>query len=103
MPATKATMRSAISCAAPGARTLREPRKPAGNAMWTRLALLLAVAVAAQAQDDPKELLLRVSQRVMEAVNRLPKYICTLTIDRAEYKSNGIVEAHSCDKLAAEK
>ena len=71
--------------------------------MRTRLALLLAMSVAAQAQDDAKELLLRVSQRVMEAVNRLPKYICTLTIDRAEYKTNGIVEAHSCDKLAAEK
>jgi hypothetical protein len=71
--------------------------------MRTRLALLLGICTAIQAQDDPKDLLLRVSQKLMGTVNRLPKYVCTLTIDRAEYKSDGVPSTRTCDKLAVEK
>ncbi len=71
--------------------------------MRLRLALLLSICVAAKAQDDPKDLLLRVSQKAMDTVNRLPKYVCTLTIDRAEYKSDSLIPTHACDNLAAEQ
>jgi hypothetical protein len=71
--------------------------------MRTRLALLLGICTALQAQDDPKDLLLRASQKAMDTVDRLPKYVCTLTIDRAEYKSDAVFPTHSCDNLAAEK
>jgi hypothetical protein len=71
--------------------------------MRARLVLLLGISFAVQAQDDPKDLLVRVSQKVMDTVNRLPKYVCTLTIDRTEYKNNGAASTHSCDNLAAEK
>lgn len=70
--------------------------------MRLRLALLLGISVAAQAQDDPKDLLKLVSQKLMDTVDLLPKYVCTLTIDRAEYKSDSVFPPHSCDKLAAE-
>jgi hypothetical protein len=71
--------------------------------MRTRLTILVSLTVALQAQDDPKDLLVRVRQNVLDTVNRLPKYVCTLTIDRAEYQTNGVLAAHSCDNLAAEK
>jgi hypothetical protein len=61
------------------------------------------MSAAIQAQDDPKDLLVRASQKVMDTVNRLPKYVCTLTIDRAEYKTNDVLSTGSCDNLAAEK
>jgi hypothetical protein len=69
----------------------------------TRLALLLSISFAVHAQDEPKDLLMRVSQKVMDAVNRLPKYVCTLTIDRAEYQTNGLLLTRSCDSREAEK
>jgi hypothetical protein len=71
--------------------------------MRTALALLFSVSIVAPAQDDPKNLLLRVSQKVMDSIHRLPSYLCTLTIERAQYKTDGGVSIHSCDNLAAEK
>ena len=71
--------------------------------MRTRLVLLVSISLAVQAQDDPKDLLMRASQKVLDTVNRLPKYMCTLSIDRAQYKTNAGFSTGSCDKLAAEK
>jgi hypothetical protein len=71
--------------------------------MPARLAILLSISVALRAQDDPKDLLTRVSQKVMDTANRLPKYFCTLTIDRAQYQTSGVRPTRSCDNLAAEK
>jgi hypothetical protein len=59
--------------------------------MGTRILLLFGVALTVQAQDDPLDVLRRVSHNVME------------TIDRSEYRLNGIFRANSCDGLAAEK
>ena len=53
--------------------------------MLTRLALV-SIVLTAHAQDDPKDLLLRVSQRVMETVHGLPRYVCTQTVERTEYQ-----------------
>lgn len=71
--------------------------------MRMRLTLLLSMSAAIQAQDDPKDLLVQASQKVMDTVNRLPKYVCTLTIDRAEYKTSDVLSTGSCDNLSAEK
>jgi hypothetical protein len=65
--------------------------------------LLFGLVLAVQAQDDPLDLLRRVSHNVMETIDRMPKYVCTQTIDRSEYRLNGVIKADSCDGLAAEK
>jgi hypothetical protein len=59
--------------------------------MGIRILLLFGVALTVQAQDDPLDVLRRVSHNVME------------TIDRSEYRLNGIFRANSCHGLAAEK
>jgi len=71
--------------------------------MWPRMLLLFGVVLALQAQDDPLDVLRRVSHNVMETIDRMPKYVCTQTIDRSEYRLNGVMKADSCDDLAAGK
>jgi hypothetical protein len=39
-------------------------------------------------QEDPQELLLKVRRNVMETVERLPKYMCTETIDRSRFRTD---------------
>ncbi|HTR39606.1 MAG TPA: hypothetical protein VMH80_27220 [Bryobacteraceae bacterium] len=70
------------------------------EAYGKRLFLLLLMAAALSAQDDPKDLLIAISHKVMDSVSQLPRYMCTVTIDRAQYQLN---EGHgrSCDALAA--
>jgi hypothetical protein len=72
--------------------------------MWLLLLLLLfATPVQAQqdsARDDAKALLLEVRKKVMLTVNRLPKYLCTETIDRSTFQPKAKVSVHSCDDLA---
>ncbi len=79
--------------------------------MRTRLSLLFSVAAvlhsAAWAQNatsanDPRDLLLRVRQNVTGTLARLPRYLCTLTIDRVQY-APPIVHAGSCDALVAQQ
>lgn len=55
--------------------------------MWTKLLpLLCALAASVWAQsDDPKELLMRVRDNLMATIARMPRYMCTQTIDRAQY------------------
>ena len=71
--------------------------------------LLLCVAAAGQSEQEPKELLLRVRENVMSTIQRLPKYVCTQTVDRTryepanpEYGTNGKVRRRSCDDTVAE-
>ena len=58
--------------------------------MWLLLLLgILVPSVAAQqgsARDDAKALLLEVREKVMLTLNRLPKYMCTETIDRSTFQ-----------------
>jgi hypothetical protein len=53
------------------------------------------------AQDAPKpgDLLLRIRGRAMETVNRLPKYLCTQTVDRREYQPVSSDPATTCAHL----
>jgi hypothetical protein len=71
--------------------------------MWIRFLLLSCLAAAASAQDDPQSLLLRVRGNLGETIGRLPKYMCTLTIDRSQYQTDGIKGSPSCDALISEK
>jgi hypothetical protein len=75
--------------------------------MWTRLALLCGCAAvlptAAWTQaSEPRDLLLRVRANVTDTVARLPKYMCSLAIDRAQYSPDPN-HAPSCDGLAAQR
>jgi hypothetical protein len=70
------------------------------------LLFLLALSVAAQqdfVRDDAKALLLEVRKKVMLTVDRLPKYLCTETIDRSSFRPSVNVIGRSCDDLASRK
>lgn len=55
--------------------------------MWTRFLVALSIATGVQAQqDDPMSLLRRVQVRVANSLDRLPRYMCTETIDRGRYE-----------------
>src|SRR5437868_14750234 len=49
--------------------------------------------------DNPRDLLLRVRDKVLDTVDRLPRYMCTQTIDRFRYEPATILEVSSCDDL----
>jgi hypothetical protein len=77
---------------------------------WSGSLLFLCVAAsAAQNQEEPKELLLHLREHVMSTVGRLPKYVCTQTVDRTryepanpEYGTNGTRRHRSCDDTVAD-
>ncbi len=83
--------------------------------MWTKLLpLLCALAASVWAQsDDPKELLVRVRDNLMATIARMPRYMCTQTIDRAQYEPNLLSQdplrrvilspPDSCDNLLSQK
>ena len=51
--------------------------------MWTRFLLLIGIATGMRAQQyDPMDLLRRVQARIARSLERLPRYMCTETIDR---------------------
>jgi hypothetical protein len=54
--------------------------------MWTRLLLLCCAAIRVRAQQDPMELLRRVQRNVSESLDRVPRYMCTETIDRSQFE-----------------
>ncbi len=75
--------------------------------MWTRLLSLCSLAAviqtAAWAQtDDARALLLRVRNNVTATVEKLPKYMCSLTVDRAQYAPDPI-HPLSCDGLLGQQ
>ena len=91
--------------AAPGQpRKLRLSRP---ELFWKILAgLILCLATAgSRAQDDPRQLLLRVRERVMDTERRLPRYACTETVDRTRYEpldaGGGVRPTRSCDDTVA--
>jgi hypothetical protein len=75
-----------------------------------RAQLLFFCSVAAsvlaqpnQAQQDPKDLLLSVRRKVMETVRRLPRYMCTETIDRTQYEPDIARQGSACDQPALQR
>jgi hypothetical protein len=71
--------------------------------MWTGLVLACGLAVSLQAQQDPTDLLLKVRDRVKDSINRLPKYMCTQTIDRQQYEPARGKQVSKCDEGPAQK
>jgi hypothetical protein len=73
------------------------------------LVFLCIAGYAAQGQEEPKELLWRLRENVMGTIGRLPKYVCTQTVDRTryepanpEYGTNGTRRHRSCDDTVAD-
>src|SRR5580658_1284878 len=64
--------------------------------MWTRLLLVFSAAAILRAQQDPADLLRLVEAKVSESLDRLPRYMCTLTIDRT-VSSPDIYSGPVCD------
>jgi hypothetical protein len=95
--------------------TALAPRK-IGSAMLPRrraflqvlAGLLLVFTGQAGTDDDPRQLLLHLRQNIMGTIERLPRYVCTLTVDRTRYEPGnpelGTNSLHhrSCDDLIAQ-
>src|SRR5579864_719638 len=65
--------------------------------------LLLFSAAPLHSEDEPRRVLLRISQSVMDTVERLPKYVCTQTVDRFQYEpERGKTHGRACDDIVAE-
>jgi hypothetical protein len=50
------------------------------------------------AQQDPTNLLLRVETRIAESLDRLPRYMCTETIDRSRFESGVHSRSTACEE-----
>ena len=74
--------------------------------MRAHLLLLGSFAASLLAQpgsQDPKDLLLTVRRKIMDTVLRLPRYMCTQTIDRVQYQPSNNQRVPSCDELEAQR
>jgi hypothetical protein len=68
--------------------------------MRAKSLIFCGVIVCLHAQPEPGDLLQRVTRKVLETVGRLPKYMCTQTIDRSQYEPAAGTAGHSCDTPA---
>jgi len=74
--------------------------------MWLPVLCAFATSAAAQqnlARQDAKTLLLAVRKKVMLTVGRLPRYMCTETVDRSVFQPGINVSGRSCDDLASRR
>ena len=55
------------------------------------------------AQEDAAKLLLDVRKKVVQTVIRLPKYLCTETVDRSTFQPEVEILSRSCDDLAGRR
>lgn len=63
------------------------------------LALVGCLAARSYGQTSATDLLQTVQTRIAESLDRLPRYMCTLSIDRKLYKRNsGVTESTACDE-----
>jgi hypothetical protein len=68
--------------------------------LWTSALFLCCCGDVLGIQEDPQELLLKVRRNVMETVERLPKYMCTETIDRSRFRTDLNRHVSGCDEPA---
>jgi hypothetical protein len=71
--------------------------------MRLRFLLALGIATCADAQQDPMDLLRRVQAKVSDSINRLPRYMCTETIDRSIYQADSADRGSACDHGGARR
>jgi hypothetical protein len=60
--------------------------------------LALAIAGSIRAQQEPMDLLRRVQATVADSLGRLPRYMCTQTIDRERYEPDVHDRVTPCDE-----
>jgi hypothetical protein len=73
---------------------------------WLLPIYMLATSVAGQQYplgEHAKALLLEVRKKVMVTLSRLPRYMCTETVDRATFRPEANVGGRSCDDLASRR
>lgn len=66
-----------------------------------KLLLMAALAYSLRAQPDPADLLLRVRDKVTQTLDRLPRYLCTQTVDRTQYEPYEPAAVANCDECGA--
>lgn len=73
--------------------------------LFVSLGAILGLAAAQQSSqpDDPKTILLEARKQVMLTIDRLPRYMCTETIDRSTFLPREDVAGRSCDDLVSRK
>ncbi len=86
-------------------------RRPPGSAVLLVACASLwfiSGAAAGQDRDNPEDVLRRVQQNVLSTIQRLPRYVCTLTVDRNRfepsdpvYGTGGKPRLRSCDDVVA--
>jgi hypothetical protein len=67
--------------------------------MCKKLFLLAWIAAPAMAQTDPGEFLLQIRDKVLQALDRLPRYMCTQTINRSQFEPDRHVSIENCEDL----
>jgi hypothetical protein len=65
--------------------------------MRARYLFTFSIAVGLQAQQNPVDLLRSVQVKIADTLDRLPKYMCTQTIDRATYDPDIYSGDANCD------
>ena len=65
--------------------------------MWARSLLTFSLAVGVQAQQNPADLLRLVQAKVADTLSRIPRYMCTQTIDRVTYEPDVYSGNSACD------
>jgi hypothetical protein len=64
--------------------------------VW-RILFAFAIAITMQAQPDPAELLRMVRATVDDSLDRVPKYMCTQTIERSQFEPDLNAGNNVCD------
>lgn len=67
--------------------------------MRKELLLLVWLAAPAVAQIDPGEYLLQIRDKVLHSLGRLPRYMCTQTINRSQYEPDRDAYVKDCEDL----
>jgi hypothetical protein len=71
--------------------------------MAARFLLAFGIATALYAQQDPMDLLRRVQAKVSDSINRLPKYMCTESVDRSRYQADNTDRGSACDEKGSKR
>jgi hypothetical protein len=71
--------------------------------MHSRLILFGVFSLYLHAQQDPKDLILAVQEKINATTERLPRYMCTQTIDRQQYEPDRPVPVHTCEAISDRK